>query len=86
MNFPHYMHRYFIDTSPPTSTSVISERPVSAPIISSNSELSNDRVKENTSEVTLSLRRPKSNSEDKGNLFASNGECLKCIYCDFYRK
>lgn len=57
---------YISDTSPPTNA-VIAERPVSAPIIStSNSELSNDRIKENTSEVTLSLRRPKSNSEDKG--------------------
>lgn len=66
--FRYVYHMQFIyifsDTSPPTNTV---ERPVSAPIISSsNSELSNDRIKENTSEVTLSLRRPKSNSEDKG--------------------
>ncbi|KAJ6642027.1 Protein phosphatase 1 regulatory subunit 12A, partial [Pseudolycoriella hygida] len=55
------------NTSPPTNTA-ITERPVSAPTISTaNSESSNDRTKENTSEVTLSLRRPKINSEDKEN-------------------
>lgn len=46
------------------SSSEAAPRPVSAPVISSND--TNDRVKDNANEVTLSLRRPRSSAEDKG--------------------
>lgn len=46
------------------SSTEATPRPVSAPVISSND--TNDRVKDNANEVTLSLRRPRSSAEDKG--------------------
>lgn len=57
---------FFLDLS--TTTANTNQRPVSAPISSTNTTdvLSNDRVKDTNDVVTLSLRRPKNSDEDKG--------------------
>lgn len=56
----------FVDSN---NDSIPPPRPVSAPVISANTENANDRVKDNANEVTLSLRRPRSCGEDKGIYF-----------------